>query len=97
MHGEFLKHASRNSLAEFERSRLEHAANLEKQIRALIREWIAELVDADHARLLMNEDWLRGIGLHHIQESFDFSESSVTDRPAAARHQERIRTDRAAD
>jgi hypothetical protein len=52
---EFLLSASRNSLQSFELSRLAHAANLRKEIAALIDQWIDENAAAMLARLLMQQ------------------------------------------
>jgi hypothetical protein len=50
---EFLLSASRNSLQSFELSRLTHAANLRKEIGALLDQWIDESSEAMLARWLM--------------------------------------------
>jgi hypothetical protein len=52
---EFLLSASRNSLQSFELSRLSHAANLRKEIAALLEQWIQENSEAMLARLLMDQ------------------------------------------
>ena len=52
---EFLLSASRNSLASYELSRLNHAANLRKEITALIDQWIEENSSAMLARWLMEQ------------------------------------------
>jgi hypothetical protein len=52
---EFLLSASRNSLQSFELSRLSHAANLRKEIGALLDEWMEENSAAMLARLLMDQ------------------------------------------
>jgi hypothetical protein len=52
---EFLLSASRNSLQSFELSRLGHAANLRKEIAALLEQWIQENSEAMLARLLMDQ------------------------------------------
>jgi len=52
---EFLLSASRNSLQSFELSRLSHAANLRKEIAALLDEWIEENSAAMLARWLLEQ------------------------------------------
>jgi hypothetical protein len=52
---EFLLSASRNSLQSFELSRLTHAANLRKEIGALLDQWIDESSEAMLARWLMEQ------------------------------------------
>lgn len=52
---EFLLTASRNSLQSFELSRLAHAANLRKEITALIDQWMEENAAALLARWLMEQ------------------------------------------
>jgi hypothetical protein len=50
---EFLLSASRASLQSYELSRLSHAANLRKEIAALVEQWIEENSSAMLARWLM--------------------------------------------
>ena len=50
---EFLLSASRNSLQSYELSRLSHAANLRKEIGALLDQWMQENSSAMLARWLM--------------------------------------------
>jgi hypothetical protein len=50
---DFLHQASSSSLESFELSRLNHAANLRKEIAALLEQWIQEAAEALLAR------WLR--------------------------------------
>lgn len=52
---EFLLSASRSSLQSFELSRLAHAANLRKEISALIDQWMEENAAALLARWLMEQ------------------------------------------
>jgi len=52
---EFLLSASRNSLQSFELSRLAHAANLRKEISALIDQWMEENAAAMLARWLLEQ------------------------------------------
>ncbi len=47
---EFLLSASRNSLQSYELSRLSHAANLRKEMTALMNQWIEESAAAMLAR-----------------------------------------------
>ena len=50
---EFLHHASTPSLESFELSRLNHGANLRKEVAALLEQWIEEMAEAMMAR------WIR--------------------------------------
>jgi hypothetical protein len=50
---EFLLSASRTSLQSYELSRLNHAANLRKEIVALLDQWLNENTSAMLARLLL--------------------------------------------
>lgn len=52
---EFLLSASRNSLQSFELSRLAHAANLRKEIGALLDQWLEENAAAMLARWLLEQ------------------------------------------
>ena len=52
---EFLLSASRNSLQSYELSRLSHAANLRKEIGALLDLWMEENSSAMLARWLMEQ------------------------------------------
>jgi hypothetical protein len=52
---EFLLSASKNSLQNFELSRLSNAANLRKEIGALVDQWLADQASATVARLLLEE------------------------------------------
>ena len=52
---EFLLAASRNSLQSYELSRLSHAANLRKEIGALLDEWLEENACAMVARWLIEK------------------------------------------
>jgi len=52
---EFLLSASRNSLQSYELSRLAHAANLKKEIDALLDQWLEENACAMLARLLIQQ------------------------------------------
>ena len=52
---EFLLSASRNSLQSYELSRLSHAANLRKEISALLDQWVEENACAMLARWLIEQ------------------------------------------
>lgn len=52
---EFLLSASRNSLQSYELSRLAHAANLRKEISALLDQWVEENACAMIARWLIEQ------------------------------------------
>ncbi len=52
---EFLLSASKNSLQSFELSRLSHAANIRKEIGALLDQWMDDHTNATLARLLLQE------------------------------------------
>jgi hypothetical protein len=52
---EFLLSASKNSLQSYEFSRLGHAANLRKEIGALLDQWMDENASAMLARWLMEQ------------------------------------------
>lgn len=52
---EFLLSASRNSLHSYELSRLSHAANLRKEITALVDQWVEENSSAMLARWLIEQ------------------------------------------
>ena len=52
---EFLLSASKNSLQSFELSRLSHAANIRKEIGALLDQWMDDHTNATLARLLLEE------------------------------------------
>ena len=51
---EYLRAASRTSLQSFELARLNHAANLKREIAALIDQWIQEISEAMLARWLLD-------------------------------------------
>jgi hypothetical protein len=52
---EFLLSASRNSLQSYELTRLSHAANLRKEIGALLDQWMEENASAMVARWLIEQ------------------------------------------
>jgi hypothetical protein len=52
---DFLLSASKTSLQSFELSRLSNAANLRREIVALMDQWLADQSNATVARLLMEE------------------------------------------
>jgi len=53
---QYLRHASQTSLQSFELSRLNHAANLRKEIVTLVDQWVEENASALLARWLL-EHW----------------------------------------
>lgn len=55
---DFLLSASKQSLQDLELSRLNHAAEIDKRLRALVRELADELATATVARLLMEDNRL---------------------------------------
>jgi hypothetical protein len=72
----FLLSASKNSLQSYELSRLSHAANLRKEIAALVDQWVEENSSAMLARWLME---------NHDRDSAQPAErSSGGVQPAAA-------------
>lgn len=94
---EFLLSASRVSLAEYERSRLDHASKLERQIKALVIQMVKDLAAADVARVMLERDELRRIGVDPLQEVFDFSEGNSTAGATPSSDTERIPRSAAAD
>ena len=78
---EFLLTASRNSLQSFELSRLSHAANLRKEIGALLDEWLDENACAMLARWLIekHERPLRDTKAARADESLPPHRHSVSD------------------
>ena len=70
---EYLRAASRTSLQSFELARLNHAANLKREIAALIDQWIQENSEATLARWMLD---------HH--DSLHNLPSSVPDAVAAS-------------
>lgn len=80
---EFLLSASRNSLQSFELSRLAHAANLRKEIAAMLDQWMEENAAAMLARWLMEQreraarapevlssSEARATGTHSVSDNF---------------------------
>lgn len=55
---DYLRSASRTSLESFELSRLNHAANLRRDIAALIDQWIEETAEAMLARWMLDHHQL---------------------------------------
>lgn len=72
---DFLHEASNPSLESFELSRLNHAANLRKEIAALLEQWIAEAAEALLARWVREDRKL----LPHPGEPLDIL--AQTERP----------------
>jgi len=87
---EFLLSASKASLIDFELSRLNHAALLEKRLRETLHEIVEETALAMLARLLIENEALRGMGAHLSQESFDFVGSAEVHRSAEFDGAERL-------
>lgn len=76
---DFLVTASNTTLEEVELSRLNLAANLRKQLNEVLDAMLLELIDANIARLILENDRLRGTA-YPFQESFDFSGGYIEDR-----------------
>ncbi len=62
---EYFRHASIDSLESYELARLTHAANLRKEIVALVDQWLDETASALLARWLL-EHWAQ---LHGVADS----------------------------
>jgi hypothetical protein len=92
---EFLLSASRNSLQSYELSRLSHAANLRKEMAALMDQWIEETAAAMLARWLL-EHREREISAPPANNSRPAGEQSVSDNffanSARAQHVSRAAT-----
>ena len=87
---EFLLSASRNSLQSYELSRLSHAANLRKEIGAILDQWMEENSSAMLARWLMEQrerpQQVREEappGETHPRKSSTVSDNFFAERPAA--------------
>ena len=76
---EFLLTASKHSLQDFELSRLNHVAEMEKQLLAFIRQMAEEWAGAMVARLLIEEERLCNTGGNPLQEAFEFPYSRVVE------------------
>jgi len=78
----FLWDSSDNTLGEYELARLNHAANLKKELRALIEQLVEATAEADFVRwLLENKEELRSTisSLDSGQERFDFGQETKTE------------------
>jgi hypothetical protein len=86
---EFLLSASKNSLQSYELSRLSHAANLRKEVAALVDQWVEENSAAMLARWLMDQREQSGRAGELLTD---------TERPADLRHaaSDNFLTDRSA-
>jgi hypothetical protein len=86
---EFLLSASKNSLQSFELSRLSHAANIRKEIAALLDQWMDDNANATLARLLLEERErsareadLLSTGKSHGSVAHPVSDNFLADRTA---------------
>ena len=78
----FLWESSNGVLGEYELARLNHAANLKKQLRALIEQLVDASAEAEFVRWLMeNREELRSTvsSLDTGQERFDFCGEAKTE------------------
>jgi len=82
---EFLLSASKNSLQSFELSRLSNAANLRKEIGALLDQWMADQANATVARLLLQERERAPVGPPAAADAPDSSAQSASDNFLADR------------
>lgn len=84
---EFLLSASRNSLQSYELSRLAHAANLRKEIGALLDQWLEENACAMLARWLIEQRQRRPRSPDPVAtpDLFGSNGHSVSDNVFAAR------------
>jgi len=84
---EFLLSASSNSLQSYELSRLNHAANLRKEITQLLDSWLEENTSALLARLLMRQrehPVAQGAAANGDRSGKTVSDNFFTDQPAAS-------------
>ena len=80
---EYLRQASIRSLESFELSRLSHAANLRKEIAALVDEWLEETASALLARWLL-QHWDQLHALHPSPDkAFELEQKPLGKTPAA--------------
>ena len=79
---DFLHEASSPSLQSFELSRLNHAANLRKEIAALLEQWIEEAAEALLARWLREDHKLPQQPNQRINILPEIQTSAVTAPPA---------------
>lgn len=82
---EFLLNASRATLQSFEMSRLGHAADLRKEIVALLNQWIDENTAAGLARCLLDERDRVARTPENSPASRSFSAQSASDNILADR------------
>ena len=80
---EYLRHASVRSLESFELARLSHAANLRKEIVALVDQWLEESATALLARWLL-EHWTQLHGAADLlPDSLQLESQAPRKAPAA--------------
>ena len=79
---DFLQEASNPSLESFELSRLNHAANLRKEIAALLEQWIEEAAEALLARWLREHHKLPQEPNQRIEVLPEIRSAAVTGPPA---------------
>jgi len=77
---EFLLSASRNSLQSYELTRLSHAANLRREIAALMDQWLEENTHAAVARLLID----RRERSSHVADNLSGIDTNSTDIAGAS-------------
>jgi hypothetical protein len=84
---EYLRAASRTSLQSFELARLNHAANLRREIAALIDQWIQERSEATLARwMLDHHDSLHDLRASAPQTLSSLAESAADPLPDSPLH-----------
>ena len=80
---DYLLSATRNSLQSYELSRLNHAANLGKEIKQLLDTYIEESSNARLARLLMEQKENQCCGDDGVAATPTENLPEVTDHPAS--------------